>query len=417
MKVEFTGERVIPGQVNQSLWNEHVARYAFASRLCRNRRVLDLGCGTGYGTAELAETGAWVLGLDSAPEAIAYAVAAYSKPNLRWIQGHAAHLPFPRASFDLVVAFEVIEHLAEWPALLSEVRRILAPNGQFIVSTPNKLPYAESRRDAGPNPFHEHEFQYGEFRDALAQVFPHVAVFLEDHGGAILFQPAGPQTAAEVRIEVQTTRPEEAGFFVGVCAMAPQTGAPTFAYVPDSAKLLQERAAHIRALEEEIRKKDQWLAEAQRDHQRLLELHEQLQAEVRQKNSWAEQLNEQLAAAGARIVELQNELARAQEGARQVADAYEAKVAELEEENRRKTEWAIETEARLSTELRQRCDELAGTVALLDRAEKTVEERTAWARDLEGQRAEFENRLRMVQASRWVRLGRVFGLGPELRKT
>ena len=55
---EFTGERVIPGQVDVDLLNEHLARYAFAARLARGKRVLDAGCGAGYGSAELARIGA-----------------------------------------------------------------------------------------------------------------------------------------------------------------------------------------------------------------------------------------------------------------------------------------------------------------------------------------------------------------------
>jgi hypothetical protein len=49
---EFTGERVIPGQVDADLWNEHFARYLFASRLARGRRVVDLGSGSGYGARD-----------------------------------------------------------------------------------------------------------------------------------------------------------------------------------------------------------------------------------------------------------------------------------------------------------------------------------------------------------------------------
>ena len=70
---EFTGERVIPGQVNDDLWAEHVARYALATRFAHGRRVLDLGCGTGYGTADLAQVASAAVGVDLAPEAIAYA--------------------------------------------------------------------------------------------------------------------------------------------------------------------------------------------------------------------------------------------------------------------------------------------------------------------------------------------------------
>ena len=81
---EFTGERLIPGQVDVDLLNEHLARYAFAARLAQGKRVLDLGCGAGYGSAELAKTAHWVTGVDIAAEAVDYARAAYRLPNLRF---------------------------------------------------------------------------------------------------------------------------------------------------------------------------------------------------------------------------------------------------------------------------------------------------------------------------------------------
>ena len=61
---EFTGERVIPELVNDDLWAEHVARYAFAARLAAGRRILDAGCGTGYGAAELQSNAAGFIGID-----------------------------------------------------------------------------------------------------------------------------------------------------------------------------------------------------------------------------------------------------------------------------------------------------------------------------------------------------------------
>src|SRR5439155_24964635 len=79
---EFTGERVIPGQVDADLLNEHLARYAFAARLCRGKQVLDAGCGAGYGSAELARTAAGVLGIDRSAEAVAFARAEYAAANL-----------------------------------------------------------------------------------------------------------------------------------------------------------------------------------------------------------------------------------------------------------------------------------------------------------------------------------------------
>src|SRR5215472_2422998 len=101
---EFTGERVIPGQVDPDLMNEHLARYAFAARLARGKRVLDAGCGTGYGSGELAKTAASVLGVDQSNDAAVFARENYRLPNLHFTQGSVVALPFSDASFDLVVA-------------------------------------------------------------------------------------------------------------------------------------------------------------------------------------------------------------------------------------------------------------------------------------------------------------------------
>ena len=101
MSTEFTGERVIPGQVDINLWNEHVARYAFASRLSRNKRVLDAGCGTGYGSNELARYANFTCGIDLGVEAVRYGAETFHKPNLFWAQGSCTGLPFRDASFEL----------------------------------------------------------------------------------------------------------------------------------------------------------------------------------------------------------------------------------------------------------------------------------------------------------------------------
>jgi hypothetical protein len=101
--------------------------------------------------------------------------------------------------------------------------------------------------------------------------------------------------------------------------------------------------------------------------------------------------------------------------------AYEAKVAELEADNQAKTQWAMETEAHLTAELERtleslnsKCHELVECVALLDRAEATVTERTLWAQRAETQRAQLQQQLNAVRASRWVRMGRKIGLGPAI---
>ena len=411
---EFTGERVVPGQVDADLLNEHLARYAFAARLSRRKQVLDAGCGAGYGSAELARTAAGVLGIDRAADAIAFARAEYPASNLRFEEGDCNALPVADGSIDLIVAFEVIEHLEDWRGFLREAKRALAPGGQFIVSTPNKVYYSESRKGAGPNPFHVHEFEFEEFRAGLGEVFPHVSLFLENHAEGVVFQPAGQpgsESSADVRVDDTRCAPAESHFFVAVCALRPQTGAPTFVYVPRVANVLRERERHIELLECEVETKNQWLerttaelAQLNADHQTVLGQFRKQIAESEERARWIESLNRDLEARAARVASLQQEL-------ESVAAGYEARIAELEAENAEKTRWALETGARFE----EKGGELAQCVELLHQAEQTVSERTAWAQQLKLQVYQLEKQVILMKESRWVKLGRRFGLGPDLR--
>jgi SAM-dependent methyltransferase len=409
---EFTGERVIPGAVDIDLFNEHMARYTFAARLARGKRVLDAGCGAGYGSAELAHTAAFVMGADVSADALAFAHDNYRLPNLAFEQASATALPHPDGAFDLVVAFEVIEHLESWRELLLESRRMLAPNGQFIVSTPNKLYYAESRGATGSNPFHVHEFEFEEFRSALKAVFPHVSLFLENHVEGVTFQSTEPGNTVEVRVDSGDCAPAECHFFMAVCAHRPQIGNPTFVYIPRSANVLRERERHIALLESEIATKNQWLDKAQQDLAEFDRVCRAQKSELERSNQWAEELNRELEERRTRVAELQQEIAREQEAARKSIEGYQAKVQDLERDIRDKTQWAIDTETRLTADIQRQVEELQRAVEALHRVESELEERTAWALRLKEDGQALEQRLAMFRASRWVKLGRRVGLGP-----
>ncbi|MBL8234128.1 MAG: methyltransferase domain-containing protein [Bryobacterales bacterium] len=411
---EFTGERVIPGKVDPDLWNEHFARYAFATRLARQKRVLDIASGSGYGSAELAAVAKSVTGVDVADEAVALARQSYPLPNLTFQSASAEQLPFPDGSFDLIVAFEVIEHLHDWRKLLYESRRLLAPGGQFIVSTPNRLYYEETRRESGPNPYHVHEFEFEEFHSELTACFPHVAVFLQNHSGVIVFQPVDRDASTDIRTEPSPASPAESHFFVAVCALSPQIGAPTFVYLPTTTNVLRERERHIAKLERELQEKDSWLQRSLHEHEQLVQLHNAQTDELKQRNLWAEDLNRQLEATANRVVELQNELAAEQRAAAETVAQYEAKLSELQADLATRTQWAIDTETRLSNDLAAKCEELAKCVDLLHQSEAALEERTSWALSLQSNLDGAQGNLSAVVASRWYRLGRTFGLGPEL---
>ncbi|MGA2216299.1 MAG: methyltransferase domain-containing protein [Bryobacteraceae bacterium] len=394
--VEFTGERVIPGQVNDDLWSEHVARYAFARKFADAKRVLDAGCGTGYGSAELAQSAAQVTGLDISADAIEYASASYPIPDLRFLESSCTAMPLPTGSFDLVVAFEVIEHLADYRAFLNECARVLTREGLLIVSSPNKRYYAETRAASGPNPFHEHEFEAGEFVRELQSVFPNVRLLLQNRVESFAFHPAVSFWPAEARIDGGGGTAEDAHFFIGICSAGPLPEPKSFVYVPKAANVLRERELHVEALQKQ-------LAEIKADREALLEFVRRQTRELEERTLWAQSLDAELKVAGGRVGDLQNELA-------ELAAGYQAQVAHMEREDQVKTEWARQ----VSAELEAKCRELAGCVRLLDIAEATVSERTVWAQTAAAQRAALAAQLEMIKASRWVKMGRAVGLGPKV---
>mgnify|MGYP003383426596 CR=1 FL=1 len=144
MKLEATGERVVEDAYKASLggyviYLMHLASYRFARTYCAGRRVLDFGCGSGYGAASLADVAESVIAVDVSAEAVAFAADRYEAPNLsfRKIEG-AGPLPFEDDQFDVVLSFQVIEHVDDEAAYLREARRVLKPGGVMIIVTPNR---------------------------------------------------------------------------------------------------------------------------------------------------------------------------------------------------------------------------------------------------------------------------------------
>jgi GT2 family glycosyltransferase/2-polyprenyl-3-methyl-5-hydroxy-6-metoxy-1,4-benzoquinol methylase len=168
--IDWTGERMVPWTDDVQVVYEHLHRYWLAAELAAGRRVLDLGSGEGYGSAILASVAASVDAIEIDPQTVRHAQANYTAPNLAFATGSALDLSrYDEDAFDLVVCFEVIEHVTEQERLLDEVDRVLAPGGLLICSTPDTVNYSEI--PGHDNPFHERELTREEFAALLARHF------------------------------------------------------------------------------------------------------------------------------------------------------------------------------------------------------------------------------------------------------
>ena len=171
--ISATGERLVPdAQYGDVVHAEHLARYGVAAQLAGSRRALDAACGEGYGTNLLAQAGATsVVGVDFDDATVAHARARY--PAADFVHGDVRRLPFEDGEFDLVVSFETIEHVRDPEVALDELRRVLAEEGQLLISTPNKHSYLVE------NEFHEREFTHEEFVELLSARFTNVDLLLQ----------------------------------------------------------------------------------------------------------------------------------------------------------------------------------------------------------------------------------------------
>jgi SAM-dependent methyltransferase len=177
----LTGERTVPGLPAENYWyRRHEAAYRFALDFVRGRRVLEVGCGEGYGTAALAAVAESVLGLDYDAFTVAHAAAAY--PKVRFARGNLAALPTGTGSLDVVATLQVIEHVWNHHEFVGECLRVLRPGGLLLVTTPNRLTFSPGL-DAPVNPFHTKEFTAAELRGLLTRCGFAIAGVYGLHGG------------------------------------------------------------------------------------------------------------------------------------------------------------------------------------------------------------------------------------------
>lgn len=172
--LDNTGERYLPFVdpmiTGAEIHYEHLHRYAFVSQFVKDKYVLDLASGEGYGSYLLSNEASGVVGVELDEDAVAHSCAKYSKNNLEFKRGSILRIPINGSKiFDVIVCFEALEHVEDHDRLFSEVKRLLKDGGLFIVSTPNKKVYSDEANYH--NPFHLKELYFDDFKNILHRYF------------------------------------------------------------------------------------------------------------------------------------------------------------------------------------------------------------------------------------------------------
>ena len=164
----WTGER-LETFVNNRVSIEHLHRYALAKNYIKNKIVLDIACGEGYGTNLLSENASFVYGVDIDRETVEKAKIKYTKENIQFLEGNTSAIPLNDNSVDVVISFETLEHHDKHDEMMLEITRVLKPNGVLIISTPDKLFYSDERNYK--NEFHVKELYKEDFCFLISKYF------------------------------------------------------------------------------------------------------------------------------------------------------------------------------------------------------------------------------------------------------
>jgi glycosyltransferase involved in cell wall biosynthesis/SAM-dependent methyltransferase len=244
--LDFTGERLVPGALNceptfgSKMFHEHSARYRFAAQVVAGKRVLDVGCGVGYGAALLADAGAAeIVAFDASQDAIDHAREHYARPSISFTTGLAESFSF--GAFDVITCFELIEHVEEQDAVLERIATALATDGVAFVSTPR--PLGEKTRSA----FHVRELPFDSFQSLLGRHFPHAMYWFEGNqfGSRIDVSP-GSRIPTITLMKPEQFASAGADYFIAVVGHQP---APPDAVSPI---VVADDDAYVRTLERDV---------------------------------------------------------------------------------------------------------------------------------------------------------------------
>ncbi|MCH7685888.1 MAG: tetratricopeptide repeat protein, partial [Planctomycetes bacterium] len=179
----------------------HLSRYQFATQYCEEKRVLDAACGTGYGSALLAESAIEVRGIDACLRTIDYAQRHYGNEHLKFHKSRVERIPFDEGYFDVVVSFETIEHTISPRWVMQEFARVLRADGTAVLSIPNSW---------GLTPHHFVDFDLPQLRELTEHFFEEQQYFYNNSGDIADRTPLGIGP-------LETIDPQHAECILAVC--------------------------------------------------------------------------------------------------------------------------------------------------------------------------------------------------------
>jgi len=246
--MDFTGERIVPEAEDceptfaKKMYQEHIARYFFASQFCTGKTVLDMACGVGYGSKYIASNGAKkVEAIDISRETIRHARQHYSIANLQFhVWDIQRKLPF-RDTFDVIICFEAIEHVREQARVIENMKTHLSSEGVGILSTPRPLGQLRSS-------FHEKELEHYEFNALLSDYFEYISYFVQNNHFVSLLTTGQPLEPYRTMFMNNQWDLELADYFVAVVSQRLQdlrNILPTMVFNDDSYVLTCEKDIRV----------------------------------------------------------------------------------------------------------------------------------------------------------------------------
>ena len=178
-------------RLNTDILNEdtilHLHRYAIACNYTKNKVVLDIASGEGYGCNLISKNASFVYGVDIDKETIVSAKNKYNEENIEFIEGSTSEIPLDDCTIDIVISFETIEHHDKHEEMFKEIKRVLKPKGLLIISTPDKYYYSDIKNYN--NEFHIKELYKQEFIKLIKNFFTKYQILSQSYlnGNSLIF--------------------------------------------------------------------------------------------------------------------------------------------------------------------------------------------------------------------------------------